>query len=134
MSGLEAFVLDGPAAGTYEVKRAAARMVFTVDRLTGQQFALDEDGDVIEPSEDAYVYESDGTIGWLCGKRATRMVSYEYAGRLDAGTGEFVAATDDEISEIRRAGRERIFAFALGDPPPERTTTAKVNEQQAVLF
>jgi hypothetical protein len=124
---LEAIVVDGPSAGSYPARRLAARMVFTVDRVTGRRYVLDEDGDQVEPTEDAYVYEHDPEVGvgWLCvrghGGGCIRTVTYRYAGALNPETGEFLPATPAELDVIRHEGRKRIIAWAqaaLRDPEP----------------
>lgn len=133
-SDLLAIVTDGPNAGEYEAERLAARMVFTVDRATGRRYVLDEDGDRVEPTEDAYVYEHDPDVGvgWLCergrGGGCIRTVTYRYAGTLDTETGEFVPATPVEVGEIRREARQRVIAWATGaaSMPPGKPAPADV--------
>lgn len=139
MSGLQLLVTDGPCVGSYDALRARPMMAFTVDRFTGQRFVLDQDGDRIEETEDAYVYATDGAVGWLCGGgRTTRTVTYHYAGKLDPGTGEFLAASRPELEMLRRGRNVQLLAWARGEQPrvpagPPVTVTP-TGEPQGALF
>lgn len=137
-SALWALVRDGPCAGSYDLHRATRRMVFTLDQRTGQRFALDEDGDTIEPTEVAYVYETDGAVGWICGRGKglpARTVSYSFAGRLNRDTGEFLAASDDELEQARREGRRNVLAWARGEREGRTQASGSDSRQpQEALF
>lgn len=120
MSHLLALVLDGPCAGSYDLKRATRRMVFT-RAGDGRCYALDEPGDQVEPDEAAYVYETDGSIGFVCGRARglpARTVTYAIAARMDRETGEIAPLTPAELEAERAAGREHLIAWAFGERTP----------------
>lgn len=121
MSHLLALVLDGPCAGSYEVARATRRMVFT-RAADGRTFALDEPGDQVEDGEQAFVYETDGSIGFLCGRGPglpARTLTYSIAATMDAATGEISALTPGQLAAERDAAREQLLAWALGETKPK---------------
>lgn len=53
-------LLDGPAAGTYSVRRAPHFLRAVVDRRSGHADLLDQLSDQPTPGEAVYVYEADG--------------------------------------------------------------------------
>lgn len=109
---LSLHVEDGPAYGTYEVARCSVRMVFTV-APDGKQYVLDEDGDVVEPGERAFVYERAGGVGHMCGDDGCyRYIVYRYAGAMEPGTGEYLPASETELYAIRLEARNRILAWS----------------------
>jgi len=122
MSRLSALVLDGPCAGTYDVRRATKRMVFTRG-VGGRTYALDEDGDQVETGEDAFVYETDGSVGFMCGRGPglpARTITYVIAATMDGATGEIEPLSAEDLEAERKAGWERVVAWATGGPRPKR--------------
>lgn len=133
MSRLQALVVDGPCFGSYDVRRATKRMVFT-RALDGRTYALDEPGDTVEDGEQAFVYETDGSIGFICGRGpCTRTVTYAIAATMHATTGEVQPLSPDELAAERRAGRERVLAWATGGPRPKRAAADPARAGGAVL-
>lgn len=139
MSHLLALVLDGPCAGSYDVKRATRRMVFT-RAADGRTYALDEPGDIVEPDEDAFVYETDGSIGWLCGHGPglpARTMTFQIAATMNRATGEVEPLTPAQLEAERRAGRERVLAWASGERDGRSrgvTSPRPVAPKQEALF
>lgn len=122
MSRLSALVLDGPCAGSDDVRRATKRMVFT-RAADGRTYALDEDGDRVEEGEDAFVYETDGSVGFMCGRGPglpARTITYAIAATMDAATGEIQPLSPEQLEAERAAGWERVVAWAGGRPRPKR--------------
>lgn len=126
MSALQALVVDGPCAGSYDVRRATKRMVFTL-ALDGRTYALDEDGDKVDAGEQAFIYETDGSVGWVCIRGACdRVVTFTLAATMDAATGEVTPLTSAELDAERKAARKRVIAWATGDRPPAPERAAAV--------
>lgn len=125
MSTLTALALDGPCAGSYDVRRATRRMVFTC-APNGRTYALDEDGDEVEPGESAYIYETDGSVGWICGRGPglpARTLSYTIAATMDAATGEVHPLSPAQLEAEREAARTRVIAWARGERALEPSAT-----------
>jgi hypothetical protein len=122
MSRLSALVLDGPCAGTYDVRRATKRMVFS-RAADGRTYALDEDGDQVEEGEEAFVYETDGSAGFMCGRGPglpCRTITYAIAATMDAATGEVQPLSPEQLEAERKTGWDRVVAWATGGPRPKR--------------
>lgn len=139
MSRLTALVLDGPCAGAYDIRRASRRMVFT-RAADGRCYALDEPGDHVEPDEDAFIYETDGSIGWICGREPARTLTFQIAASMDRATGEVAPLNPAQIEAERKAGRERVLAWAFGEAADDRkrtrgaTSSHPVKPEQEALF
>lgn len=117
MTQLVALVLDGPCAGSYDIACATRRMVFT-RAADGRTYALDEPGDQVQADEEAFLYETDGSIGWLCGHGPglpARSLTFQITATMDPATGEIAALTAEQLAADRRAGRERVLAWASGE-------------------
>ncbi len=120
MSALTALVLDGPCAGTYDVARATKRMVFT-RAADGRCYALDEDSDKVEAGEQPFIYETDGSVGWVCGRgpgMPGRTVTFQLAATMDPATGEVTPLSPAELEAERKAARQRVIAWATGQRAP----------------